>query len=519
MWHNSFLSVLLILFVQITVSSVLASEIDTPTFGERILSDFQSFSIDSSCPYTVWEPDLRLTIDDGVSTTGMNNALNIASGPSDNVHVVWMDNRDISPYSEIYYKRSTDGGVVWSTDTRLTNDPAWSAHPGIAITASKVHVVWMDSRNGAMNIYYKYSSDQGINWSSDICLSYHPDLSKEFPSIAATGNVVHVVWEEQLMGNMEIFYKRSADGGISWSEGTYLTSAPDSSTHASVCVSGSLVSVVWYDYRDGGNPEIYYKRSTNGGINWSADTRLTNNTHYSYCPSVSSSGNNVHVVWHDDRNGISDIYYKRSTNGGSNWSADTRLTFFPSNESAIPSVAASGDNIHLVWYDTRDGNLEIYYKRSTDSGLHWETDTRLTDAPDSSACASVSFGGTRVHVVWTDLRDGNYEIYYKRNPTGNTGVGIEEGEGLPFTAILHPPLPNPFSSSLSITYSLPKPSQVELSVYDLAGRLIDTLANGPVSTGEHTTVWNPDPSLSIGCYLIVLNADGDRLVRRCVKLE
>jgi hypothetical protein len=45
---------------------------------------------------------------------------------------------------------------------------------------------------------------------------------------------------------------------------------------SSVAVSGSTVSLLWSDFRDG-NSEIYYKRSTNDGISWGTDTRLTNN--------------------------------------------------------------------------------------------------------------------------------------------------------------------------------------------------------------------------------------------------
>ena len=37
-----------------------------------------------------------------------------------------------------------------------------------------------------------------------------------------------------------------------------------------------------------------------------------------------------------------------------------------------------GATIHVVWHDDRDGNTEIYYKRSTDNGTTWGADTRLT---------------------------------------------------------------------------------------------------------------------------------------------
>lgn len=97
-------------------------------------------------------------------------------------------------------------------------------------------------------------------------------------------------------------------------------------------------------------------------------------------------------------------------------------------------------------------------------------------------------------------------------------VGIEGGVGFPGTVQLGV-LPNPFASSLSISFNLPEPAQIELSIYDPSGRLVEDLVSGSLLAGEHNAIWNPDPILPSGCYLIVLDACGQRAVRRCVKLD
>lgn len=110
-----------------------------------------------------------------------------------------------------------------------------------------------------------------------------------------------------------------------------------------------------------------------------------------------------------------DIYYKRSTDGGLTWTADRRLTDAP-RLSQRPSIAMSEDELHVVWFDGRDDNAEIYYKHSSDAGMTWEEDMRLTDAPGESLHASVAVSSEGdVHLVWFDHRDGNPEIYYKRS--------------------------------------------------------------------------------------------------------
>jgi len=94
-----------------------------------------------------------------------------------------------------------------------------------------------------------------------------------------------------------------------------------------------------------------------------------------------------------------------------------------------------------------------------------------------------------------------------------TGINLEPSCQLGLCAS-----PNPFSSSLRISYHLPEAAEARLAVYDLSGRLVENLETNSMPSGEHILTWNPEPSLPDGCYLIVLDAGGERAVRRCVKL-
>jgi hypothetical protein len=108
-----------------------------------------------------------------------------------------------------------------------------------------------------------------------------------------------------------------------------------------------------------------------------------------------------------------EIYYKRSLDGGITWGADIRLTNAP-GRSMRPSVVARGSGVHVVWSDGREGNLAIYYKRSADGGATWGPDIRLTDAAGEAMHANVAVTREGVHVLWFDTRSGGAEVYYRR---------------------------------------------------------------------------------------------------------
>ena len=122
-----------------------------------------------------------------------------------------------------------------------------------------------------------------------------------------------------------------------------------------------------------GDFEILYKRD---GADFDPTTlNLSNNAGESLSPAISVSGNNVHMVWRDITPGNNDILYRRSTDGGATFGPTINLSMDP-GDSFDAAIAVSGNNVYVVWVDNTLGNLDIFYKRSTDGGTTFVEPTK-----------------------------------------------------------------------------------------------------------------------------------------------
>ena len=357
-----------------------------------------------------WSLLTRLTWNNGLSFSPC-----IAVDSNSRIHVAWYDST--SGDEEIYYKRSTDGGSTWSGLVRITWMSGWASPPHIAAdTGSGIHLVWADHSPGNYEIFYKRSTDSGASWSGLTRMTWNSGGSSS-PSVAAdSGNGIHMVWGDSTPGNEEIFYKRSTNSGVSWMGNIRLTWNSDQSTSPHLAVDlGNIIHVVWSN-NTSTNFEIFYKRSTDVGATWSGLSRLTWNAGNSLNPIIAAdSSGGIHVVWVDYSPGNEEIFYKRSTDGGGSWSGPKRMTW-NAGESSFPSIEAdAGTGVYIVWYDDPTLNREVYLRESTDSGVTWSGLTRLTwnngksMMPDLAAVPSTS----DLHIVWHDDSSGNFEIYYR----------------------------------------------------------------------------------------------------------
>ena len=65
--------------------------------------------------------------------------------------------------------------------------------------------------------------------------------------------------------------------------------------------------------------------------------------------------------------------------------------------------------------------------------------------------------------------------------------------------------PNPFNPVTNLKFGLPADSKVSIQIYNLQGRVIETLVNGNMNAGYHSVVWNAD-EFGSGIYFVLMIA-------------
>jgi len=97
-------------------------------------------------------------------------------------------------------------------------------------------------------------------------------------------------------------------------------------------------------------------------------------------------------------------------------------------------------------------------------------------------------------------------------------VNVDEEPATIFDFSLEQNYPNPFNPSTLIRYNLPTSSNVKLIVTDVLGNEVQTLVDGFVTAGRHTTVFKGE-SLSSGIYFYTLITDNSKLSKKMTLLK
>lgn len=348
-------------------------------------------------------------------------------GGGQNIYVVWYDDR--GGESAIWYNRSRDGGVSWlTTDVQINRPDEGGAalNPDIACSGEFVYVAWQDERDGDLkneNIYYSWSNDGGESWqATDTNIDQDPEgetISLE-PRIAAAGDVVYVVWIDSRNGAFDILFNMSADNGVTWLSEPRRIDADDEgesfSSNPRFAVDGEgLIVVAWEDLRNGWS-DIYINRSTDHGLSWGAtDKRLDVIEGVdSVEPRIAESEGHVYVAWTDKPvDGPRDIYVTHSSNRGGSWPDDpTSMESAPPGlyDARSPAISARGAELHAVWQDDRANGYDIFYRHSADGAAGWTGEEVRLDRDDAGIAQSYdpivqAWDDGAVVVVWADRRN------------------------------------------------------------------------------------------------------------------
>jgi hypothetical protein len=113
---------------------------------------------------------------------------------------------------------------------------------------------------------------------------------------------------------------------------------------------------------------------------------------------IAAVGNDVHIVWEDESS--RKILYRKSVDSGASFSPVINLSNFGLSDSGFPTIAVSGDSVHVAWQDMLGDDTDIRYRRSTDGGATFtEPMKNLCNNSEESTFPAIAVSGNNVHVV------------------------------------------------------------------------------------------------------------------------
>jgi hypothetical protein len=291
--------------------------------------------------------------------------------------------------------------AAWGAPRRVNGGSNTPYYVEVAMDSiGTLHAVWTENTPDdpkqprekcslCSDLYYRRSSDGGDLWSEPLNLSQMPQGTDKPQIKIDAQDRIHVAWDEGLDRNVESdplwgAYRRSDDGGLTWTPVLTFSLPNDFVQQTTLGVTGEGNPILVYRASD--EDLVYYQFSQDGGDTWSAPrllpgvvARYINETPYDGYTTVTDGAGRVHLFMSGLR--IGDLEFREIPLllhlvwNGSTWSAP-EVVVDDGQYPEWPSAEVYGNTLHLTWFTrsvqdlfTSDrSNYQVWYSSKAIDG-------------------------------------------------------------------------------------------------------------------------------------------------------
>ncbi|MBI5805580.1 T9SS type A sorting domain-containing protein [candidate division TA06 bacterium] len=443
--------------------------------------------------------------------------------------IAWEDSRGGLGYTRVFAQRLDSlGNRLWPENGVLVCNQM----SGYVDLCSDGHggaiIIYADGRNEAItsdDIYAQRIDSAGnAVWQIDGVPVCTADSIQFWSAIVNDNNSGAIVtWQDYRSGNYDIFAQLvDSIGNMKWVINGVAVHLPTSQHERYPKIvqnskGGAIVS--WIDY---GNGKTYTQSVDSNGIrNWNNSGVNTLGT-YGDLNAIIFGG------------GVSNSYAAQRVDSGGNvkWGGGILLH----KDTTGGQCSATGDGsegIIIIWDDYHSSiNYANQYVQKVDSGgnIKWP-DTGVAICTLQMAyetypqITSDGLGGALCTWFGNPLHGANriyaQRIYDDGTPGGVTGEPVVGTQCIVHSLKLWP---NPFVAAITLNYSLPQKTRVNMRVYNVTGQLVrDLIEEEEKYGGNYKTIWdgrnNQGQNLPSGLYFACLSVNGKTETKKLVKIK
>jgi Calcineurin-like phosphoesterase/Bacterial Ig domain len=225
-----------------------------------------------------------------------------------------------------------------------------------------------------------------------------------------------------------------------------------------------------------------------------------------------------------DDSGPQAIYYV-GVDIAANSSSQTVTVALDATDREPPAVTVTSPNGGEVW---DEGSSHDITWTATDNVGVTSVDILLsldggTTYPDTLAAGEPNDG----EYAWAVDGDTSSSARIKLvvyDGGGNSGEDASDGDfevrevsgGIPSHLVIMGAAPNPFSQHAVIKFGLPRDGNVQIDLYDVSGKFVARLVEGPYSAGYHGVDWDTRQAVAAGIYVLRIQMGSDTATSKVV---